>query len=617
MRKRKIIIVLALILFVSILTQGVHLQGSNKVYAEEKTATESLSKYADPFNWAFLPGEKDKPVDVFFVTPTVYGGNKSNFTMDISNEKSRYSFVGAMNMEKGIYDTTCNFYAPFYQQASLSAYTLPEEQREPYLAYAYQDIRDAFQYYMEHYNGGKPIALAGFSQGADMVLRILEEFFDEPAYQDKLVAAYVIGGAVTDETLVKYPHLKMAEGESDYGCIISFNSESKHVKTSVIVPETTNGINPLNWKTDSTVALPETNRGACFTDYAGNINREVPGLCGAYLDPERGTLKITGISEKDYPQGIYIFSKGVYHIYDYQFFYRNLQQNVAVRANEMLKNRLLNPSGKDTDENDGEQKVTITLEEMMEASNTENLLKNYSSISQTILYPQSNQVDRVYCDDSMIYNNYYDVSELYINHELRYVKRAGTYATAVYILTDPIQFRKNFFYAGGSTQEKMISCVKDEGKIFITTEVSTDVTKEFIESIDNSTYYEGEYMQIQYVLDANTLAMLSEKDTLIKQDGSTRVYQILTAAYNVKRPKEVSDFYERMTTAKKTRSVKYILNPDTELEKTFTIKVQEGDSVEAHMGENYNKLYLDRDCTKEYTGGADLNKDMTLYAKQN
>ena len=65
--------------------------------------------------------------------------------------------------------------------------------------------------------------------------------------------------------------------------------------------------------------------------------KEIPALTGAYLDPERGTLKVTGVSPEDYPPVLDIFEKGVYHLYDYQFFYRNLQQNVALRVDKYIK----------------------------------------------------------------------------------------------------------------------------------------------------------------------------------------------------------------------------------------------------------------------------------------
>ena len=206
------------------------------------------------------------------------------------------------------------------------------EEQEAYLDLAYQDVSDAFTYYMSEVNDGRPLILAGFSQGSQMLLRLLEDYFDEASYQDLLVAAYCIGWPVTEEDLNQYPHLQMAQGEDDTGVIISFNTEAGGITESLVVPAGTQAlaINPLNWKTDSTPADKSLNQGACFTNYDGEIETEVPQFTGAYLDPDRGTLRVTDVDPAAYSNSL--FPDGVYHLYDYQFFYRNLQENVAVRT---------------------------------------------------------------------------------------------------------------------------------------------------------------------------------------------------------------------------------------------------------------------------------------------
>ena len=75
-------------------------------------------------------------------------------------------------------------------------------------------------------------------------------------------------------------------------------------------------INPLNWKTDSTPADKSLNQGACFTNYDGEIETEVPQFTGAYLDPDRGTLRVTDVDPAAYSNSL--FPDGVYHLYDYQ-----------------------------------------------------------------------------------------------------------------------------------------------------------------------------------------------------------------------------------------------------------------------------------------------------------
>lgn len=295
------------------------------------------TKYALPENWAYAEKEKtEKPADLFFLCPTVYS---SVFNMPLDDQTGRENFVGATNMEKGIYEEKCRIFAPYYGQAGLDIYSTAPDEREPYLILAYDDAAEAFHYYMEHENNGRPLVLAGFSQGADLCIRLMEEFGDEKALQDVLVACYAIGWRVTEADRKAYPHLKMAEGEDDTGVIVSFNTEAEEIDGSFAIPNGSRAlsINPLNWKTDGTPADRSLNLGACFTDYSGSIVEEIPNLTGAYIDADRGALKVPDVTPEQYPARLSFCQPGVYHIYDYQFFYRNLQENVAVRVDAFLK----------------------------------------------------------------------------------------------------------------------------------------------------------------------------------------------------------------------------------------------------------------------------------------
>ena len=313
----------------------------------KKEAAESVD-YSLSENWAYLADtdelddggpdggsaeDEAMSADVFFICPTVYSGDEESFNMSLEDEETKAAFLGATNMEKGIYDQGNRFFAPYYRQAGLNVYELEPEDQEAYLEFAYDDIEQAFDYYMENYNEGRPIILAGFSQGADMCIRLMKKRFDDEALQDQLIACYAIGWRITKEELEEYPQLRFAEGEDDAGVIIAFNSEADYIKDSLMIPAGTRSlcINPLNWHTDATPADKSLNLGACFTDYDGNISSEIPGLTGAYIDTDRGSLKVTDVTAEEYPAVLYIFEDGIYHLYDYQFFYRNLEENVLMR----------------------------------------------------------------------------------------------------------------------------------------------------------------------------------------------------------------------------------------------------------------------------------------------
>ena len=270
--------------------------------------------YADTGSWAYWRGGENKPADLFIVCPTVDLGTDGNKNMSLTDKNIKGNFTGALNMQRGIYEKNCRMYAPYYRQAVLADYDLPANEAEPYFNLAYKDVRAAFVYYMQHENGGRPFVLAGFSQGAEMCLRLLKEF--------------------GNDDFVK-------QSADDLGTVIMFNSEAPEVTSSLMVPhgEKSFCINPLNWRTDGTMADKALNSGACFTDYSGSIKREVPQLTGCCIDTERGTLKVTDVDKKEFVPGLSLFSEGVYHIYDYQFFYRNLQQNVNLRIKTFMEER--------------------------------------------------------------------------------------------------------------------------------------------------------------------------------------------------------------------------------------------------------------------------------------
>ena len=292
--------------------------------------------YADPANWAYLETEGDKSADVFLICPTV--DMKDEYNMSLDDGKTMSSFLGALNMERGIYDADARMFAPYYRQAAIKVYSLEDAEREKYLALAYSDVSAAFAWYIENENNGRPIILAGFSQGADMCLRLLQEYFGS-LLDERLVAVYAIGWPVTEEMTETYPQIRPAASAEDTGVVISFDCEAPELEETFINPAGRKAlsINPLNWRTDSVAADKSENRGACFTKYSGAISLEQEGLCGCYIDPVRGVLKVTDVDPADYPPVVPGLPEGSYHVYDYQFFYRDLQENVKVRTEAFLE----------------------------------------------------------------------------------------------------------------------------------------------------------------------------------------------------------------------------------------------------------------------------------------
>lgn len=308
--------------------------GQSRTESTDPAAQESAPDYSDDSMWAYNGTDDSCEADLFLIGPTTYAGDEDIINMPIDDEEGRQSFLGALNMERGIYEETLDMYAPYYRQGSLSA--IDAGRMEESYEIAYEDVSAAFEYYLENKKDDNPFVLAGFSQGAYMCLELMKNY---PEELDDMIACYCIGWALTKEDVEEYPRLVPASGETDTGVIVAFSSEAEDITDSFFIPEGSwsYSINPLNWRTDSTAADRSLNLGACFTDYDGNITEEIPQLTGAYIDEERGALKVTDVSPEDYPAALSFLKEGEYHIYDYQFFYRNLQENVAKRVEAYLR----------------------------------------------------------------------------------------------------------------------------------------------------------------------------------------------------------------------------------------------------------------------------------------
>jgi len=292
------------------------------------------SKYADAYYWASLPTSIDKNVDVFYAYPTVYFDAEPP-NMDISNDKNRQDVIDKMNEQMGLYAPYANIFVPYYQQMYRDGFNdLPAEEASQLLDVAYQDVANAFKYYMTNLNEGRPYILMGHSQGAGILIDLLRKEFQNEEYMNKMVAAYTTGVSVMPSDTVDYPWIKIAQASNDLGVVITYNTldyqhfESSSFQTGALC------VNPLLWTTDTTYAPKTKNLGAVWTDSTGTITKEIDQFTDAQIRYD-GALEVTTPNPDDYydpDRQPY----GAYHDYDQIFFYKNLQQNVGERIDAFL-----------------------------------------------------------------------------------------------------------------------------------------------------------------------------------------------------------------------------------------------------------------------------------------
>jgi len=303
--------------------------------------------YAHKGSWLFLPeGKKlEYGVDVFFVYPTVYAHPSKSRRHNMNPKNLLFRFFALMLTlwRAKIFAGQCNVFVPHYRQAGIEILDMDDEEARPYSEIAYGDVRDAFRYYMENLNGGRPFILAGHSQGSEQLLELMKrEFAARPAYMGRFIASYIIGYSVTKDDLREHPHLKIAEGEADTGSIITYNTSAVGLKLMRVVRPGAVCVNPLNWVTTSKYAPKKLNIGSVLFDFGKYFKLEKKNFTGAYIDTTQGVLMIDrdALNELLHIRigflNRILIHRGTLHMLDIALFHRNLQKNVRTRIDAFL-----------------------------------------------------------------------------------------------------------------------------------------------------------------------------------------------------------------------------------------------------------------------------------------
>ena len=131
----------------------------------------------------------------FIYTLHFFQTKKKDWNADIWTSSIRQDvFQKAIKYQASAWLNAGNLYVPFYRQAHYRIFLNPfSKEGEAAWEVAYQDIKNAFQFYVRHYNKGRPIIIASHSQGSMHAKRLIKEFFDQKPLQNQLVAAYLIG----------------------------------------------------------------------------------------------------------------------------------------------------------------------------------------------------------------------------------------------------------------------------------------------------------------------------------------------------------------------------------------------------------------------------------------
>lgn len=300
-------------------------------------------EFADETNWASLPWRLDPSdetpkkipesaildsinVDVFFIHPTQYfegvGYNADLEDETLNNEADRYT----MQLQASAFNIGGRLFAPRYRQAHIGVFTWQDSLSLAALKLAYTDVRSAFLHYMENWNEGRSIVLAGHSQGSFHMRWLLQEFFDDQPLYDQLVAAY---GPGFDWYPSEFKSLKACETPEEFGCLCSWMSygEGYFPKWLGYRDELPICTHPVTWELNGGLNELEEHQGVVLS----KMKFAYPGKIQARS--EKGVLQIM-------PPKV-PFSKFLHrdnwHVGDINLFWLNIRNNARLRANQFIQ----------------------------------------------------------------------------------------------------------------------------------------------------------------------------------------------------------------------------------------------------------------------------------------
>ena len=272
----------------------------------------------------FKDKTKDTLADVFFIYPTTYTDTKMpmGWNADIDNEAlNQKTDNSTILYQASVFNKYCRVFSPRYRQANLRAFfTNEKDSAEASFDTAYEDVRNAFEYYLKHYNNGRPIIIASHSQGTLHAGRLLKEFFEYKPLQKQLVCAYIIGLPVFTNY---FSTLKPCADSTSSGCFVSWRTFEEGYVAPFVEKEKLKAyvINPLSWTMDTTLASADLNKGGILR----NFNKVIPGLVHAQIHGN-----ILWVNKPKFFGSIFLKTKN-YHIADYNLFYENIRENVGTR----------------------------------------------------------------------------------------------------------------------------------------------------------------------------------------------------------------------------------------------------------------------------------------------
>jgi hypothetical protein len=184
------------------------------VAADGKLSKETWS--ADP----------NAPIDCFYVYPTISTDPTPNSDMNADPAE-----LNVIKQQFARFASKCKPYAPLYRQVTLvglrrmlapgATVTLDQ-------GLQYDDVKDAWNYYLKNDNKGRGVVLVAHSQGSFILNRLIHDEIDGKPIQSKLVSAILLGTTLAvpkgKDVGGSFQHVPLCHSATQTGCVITFAS---------------------------------------------------------------------------------------------------------------------------------------------------------------------------------------------------------------------------------------------------------------------------------------------------------------------------------------------------------------------------------------------------------
>lgn len=212
--------------------------------------------YGNADNWLCLPGKKNNACDVNLDTTVVAADGATsvetyvaakNPKIDcfyvyptVSRDPGVVSTMTAEPEEKSVvavqfarFGAVCRQFAPLYRQFTLTALAArmmgkPMNAAGIDLKIGYNDVLDAWNYYLAHYNHGRGVVLVGHSQGSGVLTALIKNEIDGKPVQKRIISALLMGTRlqvpVGKDVGGAFQQVPLCRSSSQTGCVIAYAS---------------------------------------------------------------------------------------------------------------------------------------------------------------------------------------------------------------------------------------------------------------------------------------------------------------------------------------------------------------------------------------------------------